>query len=157
MKTDFKEILKGNIVIVGIGNSLRGDDALGCLFVQALKDNVKAVCIDAGSAPENYTGKIIKENPDTILIVDAVHLDLMPGEYDILKEEDIMRAGFTTHDTSPKMFMDYLKNRSKANIYMLGIQPKSVSFGENVSDEVKKTLEDLTNKMKGVLGCMNRI
>ncbi|NQT22439.1 MAG: hydrogenase maturation protease, partial [Candidatus Omnitrophica bacterium] len=105
----------------------------------------------------NYTGKIIKENPDTILIVDAVHLDLAPGEYDILKEEDIMRAGFTTHDTSPKMFMDYLKNRTKADIYMLGIQPKSVSFGENVSDEVKKTLKELTNEMKGVLGCMNHI
>ena len=106
------------------------------------------VCIDAGSAPENYTGKITKENPDTILIVDAVHLDLSPGEYDILKPSEIVKSGFTTHDISPRMFLEYLEKETNANIYFLGVQPENVSFGNEMSENVKKTLKKITVLIK---------
>ncbi|HEB30892.1 MAG TPA: hydrogenase 3 maturation endopeptidase HyCI, partial [Spirochaetes bacterium] len=33
----FKEILKGKIVLFGIGNTLRGDDALGPMLVEMLR------------------------------------------------------------------------------------------------------------------------
>ena len=63
------------------------------------------MCIDAGSSPESYAGKIIKENPDTILFVDATHLDRAGGEYALLEVSDILKSGFTTHDLSPKLFL----------------------------------------------------
>ena len=71
-----EDVFKGKVVIVGIGNTMKGDDGFGPALVERLSPKVKAVCIDAGSAPENYTGKIVKEKPDTILIVDALHLGL---------------------------------------------------------------------------------
>ena len=58
-----KRLLIGKVVIVGIGNSLRGDDALGPLLVERLKERVKVPCIDAGRSLENYIGKILKEEP----------------------------------------------------------------------------------------------
>ena len=64
------------IVLVGIGNPLRGDDGFGPALIAALDGQVRAVCIDAGTAPESYAGKIIKENPDTVVFVDAADLDL---------------------------------------------------------------------------------
>jgi len=148
MKNVFKDILRGKVVIVGIGNPLRGDDNFGPAIIEKLKGNTKAVCIDAGTAPENYTGKIIKENPDTILIVDAVHLDLSPGEYDILKPSEIVKSGFTTHDISPRMFLEYLEKETNANIYFLGVQPENVSFGNEMSENVKKTLKEITVLIK---------
>ena len=78
MESKFKDILKGNVVFVGVGNILRRDDAFGPVFIGELKTKVPAVCIDAGTTPENYTGKIIFETPDTIIIVDAAHLDKAP-------------------------------------------------------------------------------
>ena len=84
MQNPFTDILKGKTVIVGIGNSLRGDDGLGPELILKLQGKLKAVCIDAGNSPESYTGKIVKENPDTILLVDAVHLNLPPGQYRLL-------------------------------------------------------------------------
>jgi len=134
---------KGKVVIVGIGNLLRSDDGLGVVLIQRLKDKIKAPCIDVGTAPENYAGSIAKEAPDTILLVDALHLDLAPGKYEILKKQDILNSGFSTHDLSPKMFIEYLEKTTKANIYLLGVQPASVAFGEELSAEVETTLKRL--------------
>jgi len=144
----FKNIFKGKVVIVGIGNTLLGDDGFGPALIERLKGKVKAVCLDAGSAPENFTGRIAKEKPDTILIVDALHLGLSPGEYEILKKDDILNCGFSTHDISPHMFIEYLENQTRAGIYMLGIQPKNLSFGEEISDSVKNTLAEITDLIK---------
>jgi len=144
----FKDIFKGKTVIVGVGNILRGDDAFGPALVEEVKGQIEAVCIDAGSAPENYLGKIIKEEPDTVIIVDAAHLDSKPGEYDVLKKEDIVKSGFTTHDLSPVMFIEYLEKETKADIFMIAVQPEKLEFGGDMSDSVKGTLKELTRLIK---------
>lgn len=133
---------------MGIGNPLRGDDGLGPVLIERLKGKVKAVCIDAGNSPESYTGKIIKENPDTVLLVDAVHLNLPPGQYRILLPEEIVKSGFTTHDISPRMFIEYLKTQTRANIYMLGIQPENITLGDGMFKSVKKTLGEIEKLIK---------
>jgi len=136
----FDGILRGKVVIVGIGNIMRGDDGFGPALVKELDNRINAHCIDAGTAPENYTGKITKMEPDTILFVDAVHLDMKPGEYDILKKEDIVNSSLTTHDISPEMLINFLESQTKAKIYLLGIEPESIGFGDEMSDVVKRSL-----------------
>ena len=148
MPPTIKDILKGKIVIVGIGNTLRADDGFGPALVEKLTGKVNAVCLDAGSAPENYTGKIVKEKPDTILLVDALHLGFAPGKYEILKKDQILKSGFSTHDISPYMFIDYLEKQTEADIYMLGVQPENLSFGQEMSTSVKRALNKITALIK---------
>jgi hydrogenase 3 maturation protease len=151
MEKHLSSLLNGKTVIVGIGNPLRGDDGFGPHLVELLRNTVKAVCIDAGTAPESYIGKIIKEDPDTVLIVDAVHLGLEPGEFRVMEGSEILQSGFTTHDLSPRMFMDHLEQRTRARIYMLGVQPQSVHFGDEMSEPVKRTAEQLAGQMRELL------
>jgi len=153
MKRDFNDILKGKIVVVGIGNIIKGDDGFGPRLIERLKNKVGATCIDTGSSPENYTRKIAKENPDTILLVDAAHINLPPGEYEILSPQDILKGGFSTHDISLTMFIDYLKTMTKANIFLLGVEPKNISIGDDMSDSVKKTLDEVSKILENKL-CM---
>jgi len=143
MKDVFKDILKGKVVVVGVGNPIKGDDGFVPALIERIKDKTSMVCIDAGSTPESYAGKIIKERPDTILIVDAVHLGVSAGEYDILKSSEIEKSGFTTHDISPRMFLDYLERETGSNIYMLGVQPENISFGAEMTESVEKTLREI--------------
>ena len=143
MEIKFKDILKGRTVIVGVGNILRGDDAFGPLLIGKLTGKVKAVCLDAGSAPENYIGRIARENPNTVLLVDAVHLGLSAGEYKILSSADIEKIGLTTHDISLAMLIDYLKEKTGADIYILGVQPDNVLFKEGLSAKLAETLEQI--------------
>ena len=152
MRPSIKDILKGKTVIVGVGNTLRGDDGFGPALIERLRGKVRAVCLDAGSAPENFTGKIVKENPDTILIVDALHLGIAPGAWEILRKEEIAKSGLSTHDISPNMFIEYLESRTSADIFILGVQPKHISFGREMSAEVKSTLEEIAE-----LICTNHI
>ncbi len=143
MSEDLKQFFKGKVVLFGIGNILRGDDALGPMLVEMLRGRVNASCINAEGTPENYLGKIIKENPDTILIIDAVHLNLKPGEYRILDQKDLEKSGFSTHDISLGMLIDYMKSQINTDIFILGVEPRQLQLGAEVSETVKKTLEHL--------------
>ena len=151
MQTNLKDILKGKVIIIGIGNIIRGDDGFGPLLIEKIKGGLEAMCLDGGTAPENYLGKIAKENPDTVLIIDAVCLGKNPGQYEILKGEDIAKSGFTTHDISPAMFMEYLTSQTKANVYMLGVQPKDIELGSEMSQELKIILDELSGKILEVV------
>ncbi|MFH1360629.1 MAG: hydrogenase 3 maturation endopeptidase HyCI [Candidatus Omnitrophota bacterium] len=157
MDKNLKDIWKGRVVMVGIGNPLRGDDAFGPELIARLKGKISAACIDAGSAPESYTGKIIKENPDTIILADVAHLDLPPGDYQILQKEEILKSGLTTHDLSPRMFVEYLESQTKAKICMLGVQPKTVSMGEEMSGEIKDFLNKMTKMIQEIDDARNTL
>lgn len=151
MENPFREILKGKVIIIGIGNPLRGDDAAGVVLAGRLEGNVRALCIDAGTAPENYLGKIAKEKPDTVLFADAVHLERSPGEYEILKSRDILRTGFTTHDISPALLIDYLERETSAGIFLLGIQPEDLAFGSEMTGPVSRSVTELETMIKECL------
>ena len=157
MENIFLPILRGKTVIVGIGNPLRGDDGFGPALIKELEGKNDFICIDAGSAPENYVGRIIKANPETILLVDAVHLDLPPGQYRILQAADILKCGFTTHDMSSRMLIEYLKNQTNADICLLGVQPQQVSLGEPMSEWVTETLNEVKMLLEEAGACTRPI
>ncbi len=141
----FEAIMKGKVVLFGIGNILRGDDGLGPILLERLKGRVNAVCINAENAPEKYLGKIIKENPDTLLIIDAVHLNLGPGEYEIISSSNLRNTGFTTHDISLTMLIEYLKTEINSKIYILGVQPHRLRLGDEISESIDNTISIIAN------------
>jgi hydrogenase maturation protease len=102
-------------------------------------------------------GRIIKEEPETILLADAVHLDLNPGQYRILQHTDILKCGLTTHDMSSRMLIEFLQNQTPANIVMLGVQPKHVSLGEPLSECVTETLTEVARLIQEARSCTKPI
>ena len=157
MDNIFLPILQGKTVIVGIGNPLRGDDGFGPALIDRLRGTVGFVCIDAGSAPENFLGRIAKEEPDTVLLVDIAHLALNPGQYRILEPADILNCGLTTHDLSSRMLIEFLQKQTCAKIRMLGVQPHDVSLGETLSDRITETLDEIETLIQEAGPCMRPI
>jgi hydrogenase 3 maturation protease len=145
MNNSFKDIFKGRTVFVGIGNELRSDDGIGPLVIERLRDRVDCTCINAGQVPENSFGAIVKEQPDTVVIIDAVQLFMKPGSYQLLKEEDILKTGFSTHTLSPAVFMQYLREASDADVYLLGVQPRSTELGQGLTAPLEDSLDELVN------------
>ena len=138
----------GKCVIVGIGNPLQGDDGFGPALIERLEGKVDAVCIDAGGAPENYTGSIVKEDPETILLVDAVHMGLAPGQYRILGTGEIAECGLTTHNVSCRLLIEFLERQTKANIFMLGVQPQSLALGSEMSERLISALDEIEHLIR---------
>jgi len=46
--------IQGNVVIMGIGNPCRGDDAAGSLVARQIRDAPGVRVIDAQDVPEDY-------------------------------------------------------------------------------------------------------
>ena len=135
--------VRGKTVIVGIGNPLRGDDGFGPALIARLHGKVNAICIDAGNAPENYLGRIVREAPDTIVLLDVAHLGLDPGQYRLLPPEEILQHGLTTHDLSSRMLIEFLQTETSATIMMIAVQPQQLGLGEALSAPVTETLNRL--------------
>ena len=143
MEKIFPDIIYEKTILVGIGNPLRGDDGFGPALVQRLQGKVNLACIDVGNAPENHLGRIIKEEPDLVLLVDVADLGLDPGQYRILQPAEILKCGLTTHDMSSRMMIEFLQNQTQANIIMLAVQPENISLGEQISECLNKTLDEI--------------
>ncbi|PIP19487.1 MAG: hydrogenase 3 maturation endopeptidase HyCI [Candidatus Omnitrophica bacterium CG08_land_8_20_14_0_20_41_16] len=137
--------LLGKVVILGMGNTLRSDDGVGSILVNRIKDKIPHLTYDGNSSPENYLGKIIKDKPDNILIIDAVDFGGLPGEFRVLEGENIETVNFfSTHNASISLAINYLKKTlTRVDIIILAIQPKTITFGDNLSPEIIRTLEKL--------------
>jgi len=137
--------LLGKVVILGMGNTLRSDDGVGSILVNRIKDKIPHLTYDGNSSPKNYLGKIIKDKPDNILIIDAVDFGGLPGEFRVLEGENIETVNFfSTHNASISLAINYLKKTlTRVDIIILAIQPKTITFGDNLSPEIIRTLEKL--------------
>ena len=152
MYAELKERLKGNIVIACIGNELKGDDAAGPSLAKALHNKIRAQVINCAEVPESYTGKIKELKPDTIVIVDAVDLKATPGSVSIIEKDklDEMKL-YSTHNVPLRILMDYLRLETKADIFLIGIQPSHLVFSSHLSDEVERAVTSLADIFQKLL------
>ena len=140
----------GKIAVIGIGSTLRNDDAAGILVAEKLeKINSNRLKVFIGStAPENLTGEIISYNPSHIFIIDSVDTGQKPGFTILIEPEDVGGVSFSSHMLPVKMIVDYLLATLNCEIIVAGIQPKSLEFGETVSDEVSKSVNEIVEIIK---------
>lgn len=146
-----KEKLKGNVAIVGIGNITKGDDGAGPELIRRLKLsqlstlNSKLFLVDAGEVPENYLEKIVQYKPDTILLVDAIDFKGKPGEVKIFNSSDLDSIHISTHCSSLSLVINYIKQESISDVFLIGIQPQNLNIGEGLSKSVSSALEEIVN------------
>lgn len=147
----FGQILKEKIIILGIGNVIKGDDGVGPILISRLKGKTKANLLDCGEVPENYAQLIIKAMPDKIVIVDAADWNGPAGAIRLIDAEEINNISFSTHDSSLLIFINYLKKHlPNVNIIIIGIQPKRKSFLDSMSPEAEKTVDELSHLLEKI-------
>ena len=130
------------MVILGIGNTLRGDDAIGSLLAARLKGRVPYIVYDAGASPENYLGKIVKDAPDTVVIIDSADFGAKAGEVRVLTGPEVTTTNlFSTHNASISLSINYLKNNLRADIIILMIQPESIGLVDKLSRRAQEALD----------------
>ncbi|MCB4790883.1 MAG: hydrogenase maturation peptidase HycI [Elusimicrobia bacterium] len=141
--------LKTPVLFLGIGNILKGDDAAGPKLVSLLepKQSVKLLTIDCGDVPENYIGKIKSLKPASIIFVDAVEMNKKPGTVKLFRTDEIINFNISTHGMPLTMLSGHLVKETSAKIYLLGIQPKSLNMGEEISIEVEWSINKLAESL----------
>ncbi|MDO8535502.1 MAG: hydrogenase 3 maturation endopeptidase HyCI [Candidatus Omnitrophota bacterium] len=145
LKVELAARLKGakRVAVLGVGSELRGDDIAGILVLEALKKckkirpSVKLGTFEGSTAPENLTGEIKTFKPTHLIIVDTADIGEKPGTVLLLRADEVGQGiSFSTHKIPPKILIDYIASSLKCEIIIIGIQPKSISFGKPASKAV---------------------
>jgi len=146
---ELRKRLQGKVLVMGIGNRLRGDDGVGPEIVSRLNNRSHNLLLfDVGEVPENYLEKIASEKSNTIVLIDAVELGASPGTIEIIESEDIKDESFSTHKVSLKLVAHYLRKRTSADVFLLGIQPHNTELGGEISELVKEALEKVVRMLE---------
>lgn len=141
-------------MILGIGNELRGDDALGSIIARNLSEllnlHENIIVIDGGMVPENFTGLIRREDPTHVILIDAVDMKKKPGYIRIVEKSEIAEYNLSTHAMPLSFFITYLESSTDAEIVLIGIQPKNMDISQYLSKEVKKSIETVVDVLQSV-------
>ena len=149
MPESWKTALMNRLVepaaIVGIGNTQSGDDGVGPEVIRLLRGRTRALLFDCQTAPENFIGPIAQAKPACIILVDAVPVGAPTGTVQIFALECMHETTFHTHASTPALFLDMVVERTGAECFMLGVEPRSIGFGEAMTPEVTAAARDIAD------------
>jgi hydrogenase 3 maturation protease len=135
-------------LIITVGNDMRSDDGVGPYIASKIKATTSLKIINAAYNPENIIDEVCDLNPDSITFIDAADFRGKPGEVELIDKEHIPESSLSTHMVPLKVVAQLIFSDTGAEILYLGIQPKSVEFGENLSEEVKNTADEIVSVIK---------
>ena len=131
------------ILVLGCGNVLFGDDGFGPEVVEYLQKNYEispeVYVINAGLSVREilFTITLSDNRPKRIIIVDAVDISRQPGEIfelDISEMPDIKIDDFSMHQIPTSNLLRELKNMCGVDIRIISAQV------QNIPDEVSPGL-----------------
>jgi hydrogenase maturation protease HycI len=134
--------------IISVGNPLKADDNIGNLILDKIKKfykNKDYYFFKGGMNPENFIEPLRKINPDAIFFIDLAIFEGEVGDIKLFKLEDILDLNISTHYFPITIFKKYFP---KARLVLIGIKPKVINFGEDLSPELKARLPEIIEKVQ---------
>ena len=141
-----------SILFVGVGNLLKSDDGVGVYISRRIKKTPFISALTVEMSIENYIGKINRLNPDILVIIDCADLKSTEGTHKLIPVREIEDLTFNTHNISFKRLSEFFT----MPVFILGIQPGKIGFGENISYLVKDVANNiikLINTQEVQYGC----
>lgn len=131
------------MLLCGMGNKSRGDDGFGSYIVENIQETDCLRKIDCTLFPENYLNKMVSENPDLIIFLDAVKRQ--DSQTVLLKDGEILKnnpISVSTHNLPFSAIYQFLKANTQAEIWFLGVKPSSF---EKMSAATKTVAKKIIN------------
>jgi len=157
--TFFTQRLGGfaRLAVLGVGSVLRADDAAGMEVVRILEERLPVGRADVRlfggeTAPENFSGSILRFAPTHLLIVDAADVNLSPGDFADICPEDVGGPSYCSHMLPIKLMVDYLARETGAHVTLLGIQYRTLTFDGPMSPEVTAAVDTVCDALLRVIG-----
>lgn len=132
-----------SILLLGVGNRLRGDDGVGSYLIKRLQKKVNIPLLDAGDVPENYIAQIESSGANLLLIVDAADFGAEPGEIALIEFADIKKLGVSTHSANLDLLFKVIPKNRRPEMLLVAIQPGPASTGMGLSEAVRNSLDGL--------------
>jgi hydrogenase 3 maturation protease len=144
---DLMGVIKEKTCIIGMGNYLRKDDAVGLYLIDELRSTIRSeevLLMNVEDVIENYVFKIAELDCDNVLIIDAVKATTTPGSivFGRLNKFDESLNDCSTHRLSLTLCGKILEESGKKT-YLLGIEAADTEFGRGLSEDVRRSADIL--------------
>ena len=143
------------LAVLGIGHELCGDDAVGTRIAGMLKallpNEPRLLAIEAGPAPENFTGSLRRFDPSLILMIDAAQMDDTPGTVRWLNCREVEGLSASTHTLPLDLLITYLNSELRCGVELIGIQPEQTFADAPLTPRVQKAAEEILEALADCL------
>ena len=151
------------VAVLGIGNELRGDDAAGVIIARELQSMVGATLvgrpqgqaqglplqvINAGAAPEAFTGQLRRFDPDLVIMIDAAQLNEPPGTIRLIEWQDTIGLSASTHSLPLNVIAQYLISELSCEVIIIGLQSEANAFDTPLSPSMRRAVDDVIDELR---------
>jgi hydrogenase maturation protease len=143
-------------VVIGLGSPLMGDDGLGLVALERLRDLAPAgvELVDGGTWGMTLLPTV--ETADRLLLLDAINADRVPGTLIELEGEAVPRhfdLKFSTHDIDLRdvLALAELRGRTPGRLVALGLQPDRIEMVTALSPLIERALDDVIDRAVAIL------
>ena len=151
---ELQDFIRGanKIAILGIGNDLRTDDGLGPYIIENLNiDDPRIMIENVGSVPEGFARNLAEFGAERVIMVDAADMLKPPGHIELVTKDRIGGINISTHSMPLSFLMMYLEQETGGKTILIGIQPKSIQFGEGLTPEIQVVVDNTINTLERIL------
>ena len=149
-----------NLVVIGVGQTMRGDDAVGVIAVETWRSqyphtaNLPGVQVETAELPGLDLLEMLS-NADTALIVDAVKSGSPAGGIHIMDEQAIAAFepgtgsahGWGVAETI-QLGYQLGRNDLPRNIKIMGIAAQQFEIGSSLSSEINQNLPNIVDEIE---------
>ncbi|NHV99768.1 MAG: hydrogenase maturation protease [Thaumarchaeota archaeon] len=136
------------LIVLGVGNELRGDDAAGLLVARALRvfNSKRFKVVECGATVEDCIDYAFGEKPSHLLIV-----DVFPdgNRLMLLDPADLKReTPVSTHAIPLPLLLEALGKPVETSVKILGIGVENFELGSTVSQECLKNVSKVAEAIR---------
>ena len=142
----------GRLRVIGLGNELRGDDAVGVLVARALRRLEPAADVmERSGEPAGLLAAL--GGVDEVVLVDAVSSGARPGaihRFDASGAALPLPRGASTHDLglSDAIELGRALDLLPARLVVLGVEGRTFELGAPLSPEVARAADDVVAELR---------
>lgn len=133
--------------VFGIGNILLGDDGIGVMVVESIKEEIKNISEDIkviiGETDYLYCLNEI-EKKDTVVIIDSTYLNINPGDircFNFKNCHRFFKSFNSQHESS--LLKALLIENININGYLIGIEIDKVGFSLELTEILKDNFDSI--------------
>ena len=139
--------------MIGMGNELRADDAVGLHVVRLLKAHSSnhLQVYEGHMMPEAFLKPACGHHPTHVVIVDAAELHIRPGEWRLISSDELTEGMFTTHAIPATEIAAEFDRRCAAQVIFVGIQPKIRETSLKLSTECQRAAQEIASIIQKIM------
>src|ERR1022692_149608 len=141
------------VLVIGIGNAYRSDDAAGLVAVRHIKEKAPISCVIIEHSGEGAALMELWKGADRVLVIDAVHSGAAPGtvsRFDATLHP--LPASMFRHSTHAFSLVEAIElartlNQLPAQLIVYGIEGQTFEAGTDLSPAIEFALPALVERV----------